>query len=94
MVGLKTLGIIDERLRKVFPGRGQLCLVPFGGLNIRDGYWAIIGSYIQPVGGHPLFKQSGTKFGASCSKGLSRADPIYSGDEVAIVAVSSSWIYV
>ena len=31
MVDLKTLGIIDERLREIFPDKNML---PFGGLNV------------------------------------------------------------
>jgi hypothetical protein len=48
MVDLNTLGIIDERLREIFPDKNML---PFGGLNVvvAGDNWQL-----QPVGGHPL----------------------------------------
>jgi hypothetical protein len=50
MVDLKTLGIIGERLRDIFPDNS-----PFRGLNV---VVTGVNWQLQPVGGHTLFKLS------------------------------------
>jgi ATP-dependent DNA helicase PIF1 len=52
MIELKILGIIDERLREIFPSNN---METFGGLNvvITGDNWQL-----QPVGGSSLFKVS------------------------------------
>jgi len=54
MVDLKTLSLIDDRLRAILPAFSHL---PFGGLNI-----LLCGDFFQlpPVGGRPLFAQQST----------------------------------
>ena len=56
MVDLKTLGIIDERLREIFPDKNML---PFGSLNVvvTGDNWQL--QPVATVGGHPLFRGSG-----------------------------------
>ena len=63
MVDLKTLGIIDERLRDVFPDKN---MEPFGGLNVvvTGDNWQL-----QPVGWHPLFKVSAANLEPIAIKG-------------------------
>jgi PIF1-like helicase len=63
MVDLKTLGIIDERLREIFPHKNML---PFGGLNVvvTGDNWQL-----QPVGGHPLFRASSGRLEPIALKG-------------------------
>jgi hypothetical protein len=83
MVDLKTLGIIDERLREIFPDKNML---PFGGLNVvvTGDNWQL-----QPVGGHPLFRASSDRLGPIALKGQNayrlsyteQDDQVYSSDE-------------
>ncbi len=53
MIGLKTLSLVDNRLRAIFPASSHL---PFGGLNI-----LLCGDFFQlpPVGAKPLYAVQG-----------------------------------
>ena len=61
MIDLKTLSLIDDRLRAILPAYSQL---PFGGVNI-----LLCGDFFQlpPVGGKPLYSQK--QMGAEDIKG-------------------------
>jgi ATP-dependent DNA helicase PIF1 len=63
MIELKILGIIDERLREIFPSNN---METFGGLNvvITGDNWQL-----QPVGGSSLFKVSAANLELIAIKG-------------------------